>query len=276
MKKIFFGLLLFLVFLNLGFSADVTCEDGTKLGQCSVKSPGKYCGGSYLNPYLDYYIKKCPCEAVPGWVQQGTGDNAICVKKTCSDGTAEGECSLSKPKQCVNGVLINNASKCGCPEGKRKSSDGINCESLFCKDGSYNVDEGSCSPLKPKKCVNGVLINKASECGCPTGTIKEGENCIKVCSDNTKEGECSSSKPKQCVNGVLINNASKCGCPEGKKPKDNDCVSDNPFFDQGTQEQKNEASSESSSQFSNLCCCCFPAALLVVAFGASLKRREEF
>lgn len=32
----------------------------------------------------------------------------------CSDGTLHPSCSSDKPKQCVNGELINNVSKCGC------------------------------------------------------------------------------------------------------------------------------------------------------------------
>ena len=32
----------------------------------------------------------------------------------CSDGTLHPSCSSNKPKQCINGKLINNVSKCGC------------------------------------------------------------------------------------------------------------------------------------------------------------------
>ncbi len=43
----------------------------------------------------------------------------------CSDGTLYNSCSLTKPQCCINGQLINNASKCGCPHGY--IPDGNNC-----------------------------------------------------------------------------------------------------------------------------------------------------
>jgi hypothetical protein len=44
-------------------------------------------------------------------------------EKTCGDGTLYGNCSLIKPYFCNEGKLIENASKCGCPEGKEKNEE---------------------------------------------------------------------------------------------------------------------------------------------------------
>ena len=41
----------------------------------------------------------------------------------CADGTANNSCSLIKPYYCVNGILIEKASVCECPEGLTKDDD---------------------------------------------------------------------------------------------------------------------------------------------------------
>lgn len=38
----------------------------------------------------------------------------------CSDGTAAGSCSKTKPMYCYNGALVANAGICGCPSGYEK------------------------------------------------------------------------------------------------------------------------------------------------------------
>lgn len=42
----------------------------------------------------------------------------------CSDGTAYGSCSTTKPKYCDNGVLVDKCSTCGCSSGYECQSDG--------------------------------------------------------------------------------------------------------------------------------------------------------
>lgn len=42
---------------------------------------------------------------------------------TCSDGTANNQCSTNKPKFCSNGSLIDKASQCGCPTGQTAQGD---------------------------------------------------------------------------------------------------------------------------------------------------------
>lgn len=46
---------------------------------------------------------------------------------------------------------------------------------LICGDGTFN---GSCSIEKPYFCEEGVLIEKASICGCFEGAVKDGESCL--------------------------------------------------------------------------------------------------
>ncbi|MCX6771372.1 MAG: hypothetical protein NTX79_04930 [Candidatus Micrarchaeota archaeon] len=100
-------------------------------------------------------------------------------QQTCSDGTPSGNCAITKPKVCVGGsTYYDNATKCGCPAGKRVAAGGVYCEFIPCTDGDVSVPEGMCSAKKQKKCVSGVLVNKASECGCPSSMTTVGESCI--------------------------------------------------------------------------------------------------
>ena len=51
--------------------------------------------------------------------------NESTVKKvlTCGDGTFYGKCSLDRPYYCSQGVLVVNASECGCPKNFTKTND---------------------------------------------------------------------------------------------------------------------------------------------------------
>jgi len=96
---------------------------------------------------------------------------------TCSDGTIYNGCSTNKPYYCDNGSLVPKASQCQCPVGYVAL--GENCvrssPSNTCSDGTiYN----ECSSNKPFFCNNGQLVEKASQCGCPTGKEVQVDNCI--------------------------------------------------------------------------------------------------
>lgn len=56
-----------------------------------------------------------------------------------------------------------------------------------CSDGTQY---GSCSTTKPKFCSNGTLIDRASQCGCPTGQTPQGESCVSSssCTANVATG----------------------------------------------------------------------------------------
>lgn len=267
------------LFVLAGMAAAIdlgSCADGTKYGKCSTQNPGSYCTGS--PPALMTYTALCKCTDVFGWTQQGTGDDATCVQAKCDDGTLNGNCATTKPKVCVGGsVYSDNATKCGCPTGKKVSVNGVFCEWIPCNDSGSVVDEGLCSPKRGKKCVNGQLVDKASECGCPTGQTKTGETCSIICDDGTKDGSCSATLPKECTNGYLLDNAAKCGCPQGMKAVGKQCSSS--VLDiggadllGGSQAQNTTGATGTTNALS---CCCLPTALIGLIGGYVFVRKKE-
>ena len=271
------GILLALAGIPFAITA-ASCSDGTAYGKCSSANPGNYCTGDINGPALQMYPALCKCEAVAGWVQQGTGVDATCVQAKCDDGSKAGDCATTKPKVCLGGAnYADNATKCGCPQGKKISANGIFCESIPCNDSGFSVPEGTCSPKKGKKCVNGALVDKASECKCPTGQTAVGETCALLCSDGTKDGSCAAVKPKKCVNGLLIEDAASCGCPEGQKAVGKQCASAS-IFEIGGSDVLGGAPANNSSGTgtgtSALSCCCLPTALIGLAGGFAVFRKK--
>jgi hypothetical protein len=265
------------IFLGTPYATTNDCSDGTKYFACS-KSPGNVgfrCAPGGLARDLT-----CKCEDMPGYVMQGSGESSTCVQAKCDDGTNSGNCANAKPKVCLGGASYSdNATKCGCPAGKKISANGINCEFIPCSDGTVSVPEGLCSPKKAKKCVGGQLVDKATECGCPVGQTRNGETCSLLCSDGTPDGQCSAAKPKKCVNGYLLDSADACGCPEGQTKVGKQCSASS-FGDLGSPDLLGGAgeggnSSSSSGTGSNpLSCCCLPAALILLAGGFAFAGKK--
>ncbi len=131
----------------------------------------------------------------------------------CSDGTTEGACSVTKPRRCAGGQLVNACGACGCQSGESCQPDG-RCQAPACADGT---PEGACSATKPKKCVQAQLLNICGACGCPSGTsCQAGGTCgTGTCSDGTQPGACSATRPQKCVSGQLIHDCQQCGCSSG-------------------------------------------------------------
>ena len=278
-----FAFILAIIALAFGMAHAITvgsCADGTQYGKCSSINPGSWCTGTLSSPALGTLLTKCPCSSYPGWVQQGAGDEATCVQAKCADGTLNGQCSaVTKPNVCVGGSsYIPNATKCGCPAGKRIATGGVFCEFTPCMDGDISVPEGTCSAKKQKKCVNGALVDKASECECPTGMTKQGDTCGIICSDGTKDGACSITKPKKCTNGYLLDNAKDCGCPDGLSAFGNQCTSSilggasGADLLGGNADNSSTAGTGSSSALS---CCCLPTALIGIIGGFAFFRKNE-
>ena len=263
------------------------CSDGTAYFGCSTKSPGYLCvNGQLVNSVYNPGGKECPCTG--GWVQQGEGTDATCVQANCNDGTQAGQCSITKPKQCINGVLTDNASACGCPSGMQMNANKVTCSSIPCNDSGVMVPNGLCSPQSSGKiCQAGTLVDQASSCPCKAGTVQKGSACVVACSDGTQAGQCSSTKPKQCVvagtgNGYLLDNASACGCPSGQTADGAICaasVANTPSgaadILSGAQPGNNSSSGTSVTGSANaLSCCCLPTAMIGIAGGFVLFRKD--
>lgn len=269
-----------IVISGLSFAATNDCNDGTKYFKCSVTSGyvGFRCAPGGLVRDLT-----CECEAVPGYMTQGTGDDATCVQAKCDDGTKVGECTATKPKICVGGsTYTDNATKCGCPTGMKPSSVGIVCEYNPCSDGTK---DGICSAKSVgKKCVQSSLVDKASECPCKSGYTKQGEACVLQCSDGTNAGQCSTTKPKECnTDGYLLDNAAKCGCPEGQQadssgkrcvPAGIGGISGSDILG-GSPPAGGNTSGTGSTGANPLSCCCLPTALIGIVGGFAFFRKRE-
>jgi hypothetical protein len=89
------------------------CNDNTAVGNCSITKP-KLCDTGKV---LVDAAQKCGC--TNGYDVQ----NSTCVLHVdkCGDGTLFSQCSPIKPKYCNNGVLIDNPTTCGCPDGTAQS-----------------------------------------------------------------------------------------------------------------------------------------------------------
>lgn len=265
-----------------------SCADGTAYGKCSTKNPGQYCIGNVNAPTLQPYAAPaiaggfyCKCEDISGYITQGSGLDATCVAAKCGNINAYTCDTANKPKYCVNGQLIDNSTKCGCPAGKRVAADKLTCEGTPCNDSGATVADGQCSPYKQKKCVSGTLVDKASECGCKAGLNATGETCSKFCSDGTKDGVCSAEKPKKCVNGYLLDRAAECGCPDGKTAVGSQCT-DSVFgigsgsdLLSGGSNGSNTSGVDAGGAPSALSCCCLPVALIGVVGGFAFFRKKK-
>ncbi|MBI2657524.1 hypothetical protein HYX08_02405 [Candidatus Woesearchaeota archaeon] len=178
------------------------------------------------------------CQAFEGRNNYGSpGCLIVCERQEderCTDGTKNGFCSANVPSFCDNGKLVKRASFCGCPGNLVRS--GEDCiqqsqqapqtpQSQTCSDGT---SFSQCSSTRPLFCNNGVLISRASVCGCPSSQIANGDNCItqqaQTCSDNTPFNQCSSARPLFCLGGSLINRALTCGCPPGQVASGDNCI----------------------------------------------------
>ncbi len=85
----------------------------------------------------------------------------------------------------------------------------------------------SCSSAKPYYCTaSGALISDAQYCGCPPGTVVDGDDCAPFCSDGTAPNSCSPNRPMYCTHdSTLIEKASVCGCPANATRSGDSCIS---------------------------------------------------
>lgn len=105
-----------------------------------------------------------------------------------------------------------------------------------CSDGT---PQGQCSATNPFYCDAGILVKRASFCGCVSPKIRSGDDCVaqqpaqvqqpqaqqpQLCSDNTPFNQCSSNRPLFCLGGSLINRALTCGCQAGQAASGDICI----------------------------------------------------
>jgi len=106
----------------------------------------------------------------------GCSNNKCNSPPKCSDGTSHGSCSLTKPKYCINGNLVNNCQTCGCQSEQTCQQDG-SCSKCTC--GSWQnkgCGQGSCSSNEiyqtrtctPEKC------NDQERCIADANCISDG------------------------------------------------------------------------------------------------------
>ena len=195
------------------------CADGTPTGSCAQSKP-LYCG----NGLLEENAPACGCPS--GFVASGNSCLPFSIPSNCADGSALNSCSASKPLFCnQQGGLVERASQCGCPSGWQASaSDSSQCVPVGVTQCAGGVAVGACSPSKPLYCDNGLLQERASQCGCPTDFDVVGDSCIpkaspKACVDGTSLNSCSRFEPLYCGSDALLSTrADLCGCPYGWRP----------------------------------------------------------
>ena len=89
--------------------------------------------------------------------------------------------------------------------------------SSTCSDGTRR---GECATVDGEPsgllCSDNGITKAASICGCPSGYVASGDNCVNTCSDGTPLGQCSANLPYGCgTDGVLKSYSGACGCPTG-------------------------------------------------------------
>lgn len=198
---VFMALLAIAAIIPAGYAqANVKCSDGTKYFECSTTQVGYLCAyGGQLQLFIrdaQNKMTKCHCTKFPGYIEM----DGVCVKTVCtigSDSVQNGQCYDKTHQKCVNGSLVDDASACGCPGGKKVS-------------GSVCVDNrDGCRWPNSVKCLNyqeckfdAAKPSDNGQCqvkdGCQWATYN-GKSCnpdTETC--NTQTGKCDK-KPGACA-----------------------------------------------------------------------------
>ena len=154
------------------------------------------CSGTGQNSGVSYEII----------VQEADGITTIIPK--CSDGTTFGECSISKPKYCYNGNVVNKCSVCGCASGSCSSDESCGIATnttptAFCGDGSCNNAE-TCSTCAAD-CGSCPVQNTTPFCG--DGSCNNAETCSTCAQDC---GSCPIQNQTPVCGDNLCNGAETC------------------------------------------------------------------
>jgi subtilisin family serine protease len=92
--------------------------------------------------------------------------------QTCSDGTPYGSCSLTKPKYCSSGTLINKCSSCGCPSGQSCNATTQACVPCSCGS-TWTLSECDSSNYP---CTICIYTRKCSPSSCDV-QFRRVKNC---------------------------------------------------------------------------------------------------
>ena len=102
-------------------------------------------------------------------------------EKKCSDGTDYYQCSTNQPYLCSAGTLTKQCSECGCPANYRCNPNSKECSFIGFPDCIDNTPNNMCSTIKPKICINGILVDNCDSCSCPGDAECQSDGtCLKT------------------------------------------------------------------------------------------------
>jgi hypothetical protein len=143
LEKNIYGSIQFLQCINITYSANLNPPfarienrtagvNTTALTFLNIPARIRLYNLGLLNPVIYRDSSPCPTSICSAISYSGgnltfsvTGFSVYFAKGSCSDGTIYDECSATKPKYCLNGVLVDRADICGCPSGYAVS--GVSC-----------------------------------------------------------------------------------------------------------------------------------------------------
>jgi len=162
---------------NFYVTGNSSCNDlgyPVSNGQCASNGTQSFICNCYSTGCA--LLKKCTdvCLCPSGFLCNST--NQVCYLPpgtlTCSDGTLYGQCSVTLPKYCANGILVDNCTECGCPTGYSCNATTNYCYAAYkplCGNGLCEVGE-SATCCRDCGCSGGMLCNRTSDlCYTPPG-----------------------------------------------------------------------------------------------------------
>ena len=152
-------------------SALIASFPGSNTGTAISLSPGTYSvTESGASNYNETSAANCS-----GTISAGQARTCVITNTyeppTCSDGTLYGQCSVAKPKMCVNGALVDNATSCGCPSGQVASGDSCiqNIATLTVIKHVINDNGGTLTAANFIMLVNGTNVSNSTFAGSEAG-----------------------------------------------------------------------------------------------------------
>lgn len=200
----------------------INCGNGHSVAAFGCAGTNGYCTATCYYPYTGVY-------EVSSQVDYSYCSSSYVSVTKATPACGDGACSSfagESPKTCP--VDCGQLYYCGdgiCSSGESPSSCATDCGNAvsWCSDGTRN---STCSYSQPYYCSSGVLTRNASICGCPSGFVPSGDECVEPsCADGTKKNSCSLSRPLYCNASLsLVEKSSLCGCPAGLSALSDSCA----------------------------------------------------